>query len=186
MKNLVQNPLDGHSRSLYTSKVHEHYSIAQLTFIIAKLVAFVLKKPYKYFPATNKIPDEMNKALPKHVPSSTNLEILTVPLAAFIQQPPPSYVLQSVIPDVCINSFSCPTDKLNTEISNLLRPHVELSPNTDPIGILNDFVDTYCNLQSLLQLRSTDIQTLTLSTIHVNDFLKNPVLLETPHQITNT
>ena len=65
MNKLMETPLDDHSRSLYTALIHKHYSLAQLSFIIAKL---------------------------------------------------------------------------------------------------------QCNLQSLLQLHSTDIQNLTLSTIHVNDF----------------
>ena len=82
--------------------------------------------------------------------------------------------------NVCINSFSCPTGKFVREILTLLRPHVELAPNTDPSVILTNIFDTYRTLQSLLQLHSTDIQTLILSTIHVNDFLKKLFLLETP------
>ena len=77
-----------------------------------------------------------------------------------------------------INSISCPTDKFITEILNLLRPHVEHSPNTDPFVIFYHIFGTYQNLQNLLQYHSTDIQTLTLSTIHVNDFRKKSVVLE--------
>ena len=88
-----------------------------------------------------------------------------------MQQPPPSYVLQSVNSNVCINSFSCSTGNFVTEILYLLRPHVELSSNTDSFVILNHIFDTYHNLQNLLQLHGTDIQTLTLSTIDVSDFL---------------
>ena len=103
-----------------------------------------------------------------------------------MQQPAPYYVLQTVNLNVCINSVSCPTDK-NIEILNLLRSHVELSPITDPLGILNHIFDTYRILQTLLELQSTDIQNLTLSTIHdVNYLLKKLVLLETPPQITTS
>ena len=85
------------------------------------------------------------KVLPKHVPP-TSLELSTVPHPTFIQQPPPSYVLKTVNPNVYINSFSCPSDKLITEILNLLRPHVEHSPKTDPFVILNHIFDNYQNL----------------------------------------
>ena len=130
----------------------------------------------------------MNKVLPKRV---CLLLILKSPLPlppspTFMQQPPPSYVLQTVNPIVCINSFSCPTDNFVTGNLNLLRPHVELSPNTDPFFIPNHDFDTYRNLQNLLQLHSTDIQSSTLSTIHVNDFLEKLVLLETFSQIKNS
>ena len=128
----------------------------------------------------------MNKALPEHVPPSTSLEISTVSPPTFIQQPPPSYVLQIVNQNVRINSFSCPTDKYMTKILTLLLARAELSPSTDPSVILNHFFDTYINLQNLFELHSTDVQTFTLSTIHVNDFLKNLVFLETPTQITNS
>ena len=87
---------------------------------------------------------------------------------------------------MCINSFSCPTDKFVSEILTVLRPHVELAPNTDPFVILTHIFETYCILQSLLQLHSTDIQNLTLSTFHVNDFLKKPVLPETPPHIVSS
>ena len=87
---------------------------------------------------------------------------------------------------MCINSFSCPTDKFVSEVLTLLRPHVELAPNTDRFVILPHFFDTYRTLQSLLQLHSTDIQNLTLSTIHVNDFLKKLILHETPPQLTSS
>ena len=71
---------------------------------------------------------------------------------------------------MCINSFSCPTDKFVSEILTLLRPNVELAPNTDSFVILSHSFDTYRTLLSLLQLHSTDIQILTLFTIHVNNF----------------
>ena len=103
-----------------------------------------------------------------------------------MQQLPLSYVLKSVNPKVNINSFPCPTDKFITEILNLLRPHVEHSPNTDPFVIPNHMFDTYQDLQNLFQLHSTDIQTLNLSAIHVNDFFKKLVPLETPTHITTS
>ena len=103
-----------------------------------------------------------------------------------MQQPHPSYVLKTVNPNMYINSFSCPTDKLITEILKLFRPHGEHSHNTDPFVILNHVFESYHNLQNLLQLPSTDIQTLTRSTFHSNDFLKKLVLLTTPTQITSS
>ena len=104
-----------------------------------------------------------------------------------MQQPPPSYAVKTPNPNVYTNSFSCPADKFNTEILNLFRSHVEHSPDTDPFVILNHIFDTYPNLQNLLRLQSTDIQTLTLSTNQVNDFLRKlVVLLETPTQLTNS
>ena len=62
--------IDDHSRSLYTSLLHKHYSIAQLIFISAKFYSFTLKKQYEHFPATTNISDEINKALPKFNSSS--------------------------------------------------------------------------------------------------------------------
>ena len=181
MNKLVETPLDDHSRSLYTTLIHKHYSLAQLNFIIAKLSSFILKKQYKYFSLN--VSDEILQTLPKHTPPNT--------VTDSSQAPPPtippqsnSYVLQTANPNVCINSFSCPTDKFVSEILTLLRPHVEIAPTTDPFVILNHIFDTFCTLQSLLQLHSSDIQNLTLSTIHVNDFLKKLVLLETPPQLT--
>ena len=181
MTKLVETPLDDHSRSLYTALVHKHYSLAQLNFVIAKLSSFILKKQYKYFSLN--ISDEILQTLPKHTSPNTTSEpshISTIPPQSN------SYVLQTANPNVCINSFSCPTDKFVSEILSLLRPHVEIAPNTDPFIILNHIFDTYRTLQSLLQLHSTDIQNLTISTIHVNDFLKKLVLLETPPQFTSS
>ena len=183
MNKLVETPLDDHSRSLYTALVHKHYSLAQLNFIIAKLSSFILKKQYKYFSLN--ISEEILQTLPKHTPPNTVTESSQAP-------PPPippqsnSYVLQTTNPNVCINSFSCPTDKFVSEILTLFRPHVEIAPNTDSFVILNHIFDTFRTLQSLLQLHSSDIQNLTLSTIHVNDFLKKLGLLETPPQLTSS
>ena len=87
---------------------------------------------------------------------------------------------------MCINSFSCPTDKFVSEILTILRPHVELALITNFFVILTLIFDTYRTLQSLPQLHSTDIQNLTLSTIHVNDFLKKSIILETPPQLTSS
>ena len=67
-----------------------------------------------------------------------------------------------------------------TEMVTLFRPHVELSPNTAPFVVLNHMFETCHNLQYRLELHITDIQTLTLSTIHVNDSLKKRVLPENP------
>ena len=87
-----------------TSLVLKHYSIAQLNFTIAKRSFFVLKKKqYNFFPATTKIPDEINKAFPKHLMPSANLETSTVPPPIVIQRPSSSNVSQTVNPNVCIN-----------------------------------------------------------------------------------
>ena len=132
------------------------------------------KKQNKYFSLNAS--DEIFQSLPKHFPPTTETE----PSQASSSTIPPhstSYVLQTANSNVFINSFTCPTDKFVSEILTLLRPHVEIAPNTDPFVILNHIFDTFRNLQSLLQLHSSDIQTLTLSTIHVNDFLKTLVLL---------
>ena len=151
MNKLVETPLDDHSRSLYTALVHKHYSLAQLKFIIAKLSFFILKKQYKYFSLN--ISGEVLQTLPKHTPPNTTSE----PSQTTIIPPSSnSYVLQTTNPNVCINSFSCPTDKFVSEILTFLRPHVEIAPNTDPFVILNHIFDTFRNLQSLLQLHSTD------------------------------
>ena len=178
MNKLVETPLDDHSRSLYTALIHKHYSLAQLNFVIAKLSSFILKKPYKYFSLN--VSDEILQSLPKHTPPNTTSEP-SQPTS--IPPPSTSYVLQTTNPNVCTNSFSCPTDKFVSEILTHLRPHVEIAPNTDLFIHLNHIFDTFRNLQSLLQLHSTDIQNLTLSTILVNDFLKKLVLLETPPQL---
>ena len=67
----------------------------------------------------------MKEALPNLVrPSSTNLDISVVSHPTFIQQPPSSYLSQIVNPNVCNNSFSCPTDKYVTETLSLFRPLV--------------------------------------------------------------
>ena len=177
MNKLVETPLDDHSRSLYTALIHKHYSLAQLNYIFAKLSSFILKKQYKYFSLN--VSDEIFQSVPKHTPPNTVTEPSQDP-SSTIPPPSTSYVLQTANPNNCINTFSCPTDKCVSEILTLLRPHVEIAPNSDPFVILNHIFDTFRNLQSLLQLHSSDIQNLTLSTIHVNDFLKNLVLLETP------
>ena len=184
MNKLVETPLDDHSRSLYTALVHKHYSLAQLNFIIAKLSSFILKKQYKYFSLN--VSDEILQSLPKHIPSNNVSDTSQAPSSTTIPSLSNSYTLQTANPNVCINSFTCPTDKFVSKILNLLRPHVEVAPNTDPFVILNHIFDTFRNLQSLLQLHSTDIQNLTLSTIHVNDFLKKLILLETPPQFTSS
>ena len=127
----------------------------------------------------------MFQALPKHTPPNTVTEPSQVPSPTIPPQAT-SYVLQATNPNVCINSFSCPTDKFVSDIITILRPHVEIAPNADPFVVLNHIFDTFRNLQSLLQLHSSDIQNLTLSTIHVNDFLKKLVLLESTPQITSS
>ena len=70
---------------------------------------------------------------------------------------------------------------------NTFSAHMLNTPLTLPLSHpLNHIFDTYQNLQNLLQLHSTDIQKITLSIIHGNDFLKKLVLLETPTNITTS
>ena len=157
MNKLVETPLDDHSRSLYTALIHKHYSLAQLNFVIAKLSSFILKKRCKYFSLN--VSDEILQSLPKHTPLN-NVSESSQALSSSIPPNSNSYVLQTANPNVCINSFSCPTDKFVSKILTLLRPHVEIAPNTDPFVLLNHYFDTFRNLQSLLQLHSTDIQNL--------------------------
>ena len=124
-----------------------------------------MKKQYKYFSLTSNISDGIIQSLPKHNPPSTISQPTTVPPPTFLPPPASSCVLQTANPNVCINSFSCLSDKCVGEILTLLRPHVELAPNTDRFVILTRISDTYRNLHSLLQLHSTDIRNLPLSTI---------------------
>ena len=123
MNKLVESPLDDHSRSLYTALIHKHYSLAQLNFIIAKPSSFNLKKQYKYFSLN--VSDEILQTLPKHTPPNTVTESSQAPPPTIPPQST-SYVLQTANPNVCINSFSCPTGKFVFEILTLLRPHVEI------------------------------------------------------------
>ena len=83
---LAETPLDDHSLSLESSLVQKHYSIAQMTFLIAKLSSFFRKKRYKYSPDTNNITEEINKALPKHIPPTTYPAI--APHPTLVPQPP--------------------------------------------------------------------------------------------------
>ena len=78
-------------------------------------------------------------------------EMALLPPPMFIQLPSPAHVLRTVNPKICMNSFSCPADKFVTKILNLLSPHVELGPTTDPFVILNHIFDTYRTRQIILQ-----------------------------------
>ena len=80
-------------------------------------------------------------------------------------------------PTYSLTPFHDQLTKFNWNME-LVRPHFEPSPNTDPFVLLNHSFDTYCTLQNLLQLQNNDFQSLTLTTIHVNDFLKKLVLLK--------
>ena len=108
------------------------------------------------------------KTLFVHFPSSsTALEISDVPPPTFFNRPP------------LILSFV-------TEILILLRPSVELVRTADPFVVLSIFFDTHRTLQNILQLHTKDIQTLTFSTIHVNDSLKKRVFFDTLTQFTSS
>ena len=172
MTNLVETPLDDHSPTLYTSLDPKYFSIVQLNFVIAKLSSFI------HVPTTHNINTKINNVFSKHVPLPTDSSF--VPPTAVVPPISSSYVLQTANPNVSINSFSCSTKNVVTEILNFLGPHDEPSANTDHFIILNHIFDTYRPLQNLLHLHNHDIQSLTLSTIHVNDFLEKPVLLQTP------
>ena len=56
--------------------------------------------------------------------SSFILTFSTIDTSQTIHSPTSSYVLQTVNPIVFLNSFSCLTDNVLTEIFNLLRPYV--------------------------------------------------------------
>ena len=66
-----------------------------------------------------------------------------------------SCVFQTVNHAVCINPFSCPTNKIVTKILTLLRPHVVIAPTTDPIITLTHILVNYGTLQHLLYLQIT-------------------------------
>ena len=87
----------------------------------------------------------------------------------------------------CVSILSpVPLTNLLAKFSRFSVHMLNLPPNTDPFVLLTHIFDTYRTLQYLLQLHSTDIQNLTLSTIHVNDFLKKLILLGTPPQLTSS
>ena len=69
MYKFAETPLDDHSRFLFTSVVHKHYSLAQLNFVIAKHSSFFLKEQYKYSAATTNISEKTIKAFPNNFPS---------------------------------------------------------------------------------------------------------------------
>ena len=98
------------------------------------------------------ITEEFINALPKQVSLCTDSSI--APPTAVVPPISSSYVLQTVNPNVGLNSFSCPTDKIVTEILNLLRPNIEFSPNTDPFVMLNHVFDTDRTIQNLLHLHN--------------------------------
>ena len=88
-----------------------------------------MKKQYKYFSLN--VSDKIFQSLHKHTPPNTVSEPSQAP-SSTIPPPSTSYVLQTANPNVCINSFPCPTDTFVSEILTLLRPHAEIAPNTDP------------------------------------------------------
>ena len=57
-----ETPLYDYARSIYTSRVHEHYSLAQLKFIVAKVSSVEIKKQYKKFATTTTIIEEKQNA----------------------------------------------------------------------------------------------------------------------------
>ena len=83
---------------------------------------------------------------PKTHDGSTNIQ------PTFVIPTTPPYVLQTVNPTVCINSFSCPTNKIPTNILTLLLPHVVIAPTTDPIISLIHLFGTYGFLQHFFNL----------------------------------
>ena len=87
-------------------------------------------------------------------------------------------ISSSFNPNLCIKDFSCPTDMFVTGIFTLIRHHNETAPNADSFVIVAHIFDTYRTPRNLLQIHNNDINTLTVSTLHVNDFLKKPTLSE--------
>ena len=73
-----------------------------------------------------------NNTLPKIVhPTLKTHDLPTTSQPTSVQPPISSYVLQTVNPNVCVTSFSCPAGTIVTEILGLLRPHIELVPSRD-------------------------------------------------------
>ena len=68
------------------------------------------------YPSNNS--EEIIQSLPKHNPPSTISDPTTVPPPTFLPPPASFYVLQTANTNVCINSFSCPTDRSVSEIFN--------------------------------------------------------------------
>ena len=122
--------------------------------------------------------------------SLCRLQILKIQLylnqLSFNHLPPTSYVLQTVNPNVCINTFSCPTDKFVTEILNLLHRHVQLSPAKSSFVILNHLFDTYHTLQKFLQQIATITKTHFIYDTCKIFSQKELILLEVPSQFAKT
>ena len=99
MNKVVENPFDDHSRSLHIQLVHKNHSIAQLNFISARILSFNSRK--KHLNDTTTISVEINKALPKLVPlSSQLLSFLMFNLQILF--PSSSYVEQTVNPNIVL------------------------------------------------------------------------------------
>ena len=72
---------------------------------------------------------------------------------------------------------------LFTKFVTPLHPHVEIA-EVDLFVILTHIFETYRTLQNFLQFHTNGIHTLTLSTLHINVFLKKLILLGTPPSFT--
>ena len=136
MNKPLQSPLDDHSRSSYNS------------LPLSILSSFILRKQHEKVPGTAKKPDEIKKPQRSmHPPSNTLLSINSHPTSI---QPNTSQ-------KICITSFSRHTDKFFTEIFNLLRTHVEVTPNTDTFITQTHSFDTYRSLQNPIQFQTNCI-----------------------------
>ena len=153
--NFVETPLDDHSRSLYTFLVHKHYSLAQLIFIIAKLSSFILKKNNtNIYILLIMFPTKLFNLHPNIILQSNVSELSTVPSPAFSHPRASSYILQTVNPNVCINSFSCRTDNLLAKSSLSFVPTLNLLQ----IPIISSVSHIFSKLIVLSNLFSNSIQ----------------------------
>ena len=107
----------------------------------------------------------MNKSLPKLLPHHTN---------SIDSSSNNSAVNLSVF----INSIACPIDKFVTKIHALLRPHVEVAHQADLFVILNHIIETSRTIQNILKHYTLAIHALTLSYWHINDVLKNSLIVK--------
>ena len=115
MNKLVETPLDGaHYRFhlfITTTPLHK------LNFIFAKLSSFLLKKQNNCIPSSTMNPEQTNNALSEFLsPRSNTFDYSTIFNHNFIQVfNRSSFVVQTVNPNVCMNTFSYPLNSLSVK-----------------------------------------------------------------------
>ena len=75
------------------------------------------------------------------------------PLSSKINQPSTDYTLitptiNTTSPNINMNSFTFTTDHFINEILQLLKPHVDIDPHTNPLDLLKHIFITYQPLKS--------------------------------------